>query len=485
MRKTYGSTLATHAVILALSTLGCLPILAAENSVLLESFESGVDNVAPNSWGGRGTSGDCIWSSYTRSGPEDMCVTEGAKSLKVEIWNTEWWSSDYQVMLSPEASQKVMDALASTNVARYILRYDIVFPQAGGGGPVSWMNSPCFFGSWGEQVEASGSQTNRTMSIPLDLVTNAGLEGPNGDQIVLRFADNFDAVEDPFVGPIELYLDNIRLVDTYTPGAVPVTTLLQSFEQDIGGAADFTGWGGAVRTTYTQYTTTGPDDIRVTDGTHALQVDYTGAGTWHADFQIPFEGTMLADILKLDLPVEERPSRDQLARYTLRFDVTYPPQTDGAPTWFNITAHTLAEDFIYTLGRPGGADVGRKTYSIPLDQITWADWPEGKPVIMLIANGNWNEPGTTVWFDNFRIIDTGNVPAPTSFKITAIQPGPASGEYTLTWESQPGRSYAIKSSSDLKTWNDLVTDVPASAGTTTTQKITSSAQMLFLRVLQK
>jgi hypothetical protein len=33
---------------------------------------------------------------------------------------------------------------------------------------------------------------------------------------------------------------------------------------------------------------------------------------------------MLAEILKLDLPVEERPTPAELQRYTLRWDVIYP-----------------------------------------------------------------------------------------------------------------------------------------------------------------
>src|SRR4029450_6892624 len=108
---------------------------------------------------------------------------------------------------------------------------------------------------------------------------------------------------DPFVGPLTLFVDNIRLVDTYALGAKPVTYLLQSFEgthNPPGGAANFTAWGGTTRTTYKQYSKGGADDIRVSEGTHALQVDYSGAGTWHADFTIPFKGTKLAEVLKLD-----------------------------------------------------------------------------------------------------------------------------------------------------------------------------------------
>jgi hypothetical protein len=484
MKSTHFLFAAARTVALTLTVVSWTSVQAAENAVTLESFENGIDSVAANSWGGRGTTGDCTWSSYSKAGPDDTRVTDGEKSLKVEIRNTEGWSSDFQVALSSAASKKVTDALASKDVARYILRYDLIFPTVEGDGPASWITAPCYLGSWGEQVEADGSRTNRTMSIPLDLLTDVTLEGENSDRVVLRFIDDFDAVEDPFVGPLELYLDNLRLVDTYAPGAVPVTAVLQSFEQDLGGVADFTDWGGTPRTQYSQYTATGPDDIRVTDGTRALQVDYSGTGDWQADFQVPLAGTQLADLLKLDAPVEERPAREQLARYTLRFDVTFAAQIEGVPSWLGLTAHTVSEDFIYSIGRPDGADLGRKTYSIPLDQIGWSDTAQGMPVIMLIANGDWGDRGTTLWFDDFRLIDTGNVIPPASFKINSLTRDAANGQWTLSWESQPGKSYRVKSSNDLKNWSDLATNVAAGTGGTTSHVFSGNAAALFLQVLR-
>src|SRR5207244_4463260 len=106
---------------------------------------------------------------------------------------------------------------------------------------------------------------------------------------------------------------------------------LQSFEDGqnpTGGVQDFTDWGGTTRTTYSQYTATGPDDIAVTDGKHSLKVNFAGAGTWNADFVLPLNDTKLAQILKLDLPAEQRPKAADLERYTLRFDVIYPDRAD-------------------------------------------------------------------------------------------------------------------------------------------------------------
>src|SRR5262249_52879220 len=153
-----------------------------------------------------------------------------------------------------------------------------------------------FFGSNSDQLDSNNGK--RTMSLALDLITGIPDDGP----IVIRFADNFDATEDPFVGPLTVYVDNLRLVDTYAPGAQPITHVLQSFENSqnpTGSATDFTGWGGTTRTTYSQYAATTPDDIRVSHGTHSLKVSYANAGTWHADFTLPLNDTKLAEILKL------------------------------------------------------------------------------------------------------------------------------------------------------------------------------------------
>ncbi|MCZ7634617.1 MAG: hypothetical protein M5U12_00200 [Verrucomicrobia bacterium] len=210
-------------------------------------------------------------------------MTHGNKSLQVELYYFEGWVHDFMITLSEEASDKVREAARSADVARYILRYDIIFP-----GGTSWMNNQAFFGNINDQLDtpSAGSGGKATMSWAVDLVEGLPEEGP----ITLRFADNFDAIEDPFYGPLTLYVDNLRLVDTYAPGATPVTTVLQSFEDandPTGGAADFTAWGGTPRTTYSQYTSAGEGDIRVTHGTKSLQVDYTGGAAGRRTLRCP------------------------------------------------------------------------------------------------------------------------------------------------------------------------------------------------------
>jgi hypothetical protein len=382
-------------------------------------------------------------SAYTRSGAGDTNVTEGSKSLRIELSGTEFWSMDYTVLLSTEASQTLRDAFLSTNVARYILRYDIVFPKVGDGGVASWMNSECFLGINHDTFQAENGG-KRTMSTALDLLQPTDL--PAEGDIPLNFSTQFDAIEDPFTTPIVFYLDNIRLVDTYAPGAKIAVTPLESFENGTREPQHFTDWGGTPRTTFAQYT---------------------------ADFTLSFANTYLAQILKLDLPSSQRPSPAQLSRYTLRFDVIFPDKGDDwSGDWVNFRAHTIVDGFPWELARADGVPGRLQPYSITLDQIRWADWLEGKPVLMFVTQGAWGSAGTTLHLDNFRIIDTGAVPV-TSFRIVSVTADSLNNQLTFVWESQPGAMYSIAVSTDLKTWNTvLASGIAPSSGATTLHTLT-------------
>lgn len=455
----------------------------AENAVVLESFEDSIDSATLGDWGGnRVSDGNVTLSQYTKTGAGDTNVTHGTKSLKVDLSASEGWVLDFKVTLSDDASNKIREAMKSTDVARYILRYDIMFP-----GGTSWMNSEVFLGDNSDQLDTPSSENGgkATMSIALDLITNVPEEGP----ITIRFGDNFDATEDPFVGPLSLYLDNIRLVDTYAPGAKPVTYVLQGFEKaanPTGGAADFTGWGGTPRTTYTQYTATGPDDIHVSEGTHALKVDYAGPGDWKADFTLPFAGTKLAEVLRLDLPAEQRPAPATLGRYTLRFEVTYPDRDDaGLPSW-EVTAYdTLGVAFPYENSRQDNAAGMRQTVSITLDQLaSWSDTAAGAPVLMFIAQADWPNTGSTLYYDNFRLIDTGatsaTAPAP---KITSVKFDSATSKVTVQWDGAAGTNYAIDFTHDLGSWPTvLAPSISGTAGTMTYTGTVPNTDRGFLRI---
>ncbi|MBI2947794.1 MAG: hypothetical protein HYY23_09105 [Verrucomicrobia bacterium] len=466
-----------HKIIIGAAGLVSATTLFAENAVVLESFEQNIDAVALGDWGGGRIPDGVTLKQYTKSGTDDPNVTQGNKSLQVDLSVAEWWVHDFKITLSEDASNKVRQAAKSTDVARYIFRYDIIFPAG-----TAWMNNAVYFGSNNDQLESNNGK--RTMSLALDLISGFPDEG----QIVIRFADNFDATEDPFVGPLTVYVDNLRLVDTYAAGAKPVTYVLQSFEDSkdpTGGAQDFTGWGGTPRTTYSQYTRTSPDDFHVSEGTHALKVDYANAGTWHADFTLPLNNTKLAEILKLDSPPEERPTAAQLERYTLRFDVAYPDRADDwTAGWMNTSYHTLATAFPFSQVRRDRVSGERQTMSLTLDQLTWQDTAEVKPVLMFIANGAWGPTGTTVYYDNFRLIDTGNVaitaPAP---KITGVQYDAKTRTITLRWDSAAGKTYAVDYTQALGSWPTVMASgVQGVQGTTTYNGSVPSATSGFFRI---
>jgi hypothetical protein len=375
---------------------------AAENAVLLEGFETNIDSAVS-------VNARTTLAPYT-SVPDATFVTQGSKSLEITVSETEFWGHDFDITFSEEASQLLRNAVSSNQVARYVLRFDFIFPTAD---YTAWMSAQV--GSWGLGDQLDSNNGTNTMSLPLDLI--GAMQTPEEGPVKLEINLNFDAVEDPF-SSLKAYLDNIRLVDTYAPGAQPVVYVLQSFESSTdptGGASDI-----GARTTYSQYTAVDTNDIRVSEGTRSLKVDYAGAGGWGQDFTVPLAGTKLAEVLKLDLPAEQRPTRDELARYTLRFETIYPSQEEGLTvgSWINTSYNGRAAGFPWSQGGDFG-DTGsggfRRTYSVTLDQLSWSDTADPMPAMGFIANGDWGDPGIPIYYDNFRLIDT----APTG---TANQP---------------------------------------------------------------
>jgi len=395
----------THLTFLTLLLLLSTLAAPAENAVVLESFEHNINCAAiVTNYGGRPvmTPPGVALSSYARQAASDPNVTEGNKSLKIVLSGKENYSADFQVTLSEEASAKIRQAVASPDVARYILRYDLVFPPLA---DFEYFNSALQFGNNHDVLISAGGK--RSMSVPLDLLTGLPAKGP----LTLMFSDDFDYK--PAFSNVTIYLDNIRLVDSYAPGAKPVVHVLQSFESTnnpLGGAALFTEWDNdkpVKRVSFEQYTAPGAGDPRVTDGSHALEVSTTTPGFWHADFTIPFDNTLLADLLKLDKPESERLPRQELARYTLRWDVTYPEVPNE---WMNSTYYTM-ETFLPIIQAWQNKTANhRLTYSITLDQTEWGAAAQTSPVLLFITEGPQKTQNVKIYYDNFRLIDTGNVP---------------------------------------------------------------------------
>jgi hypothetical protein len=390
----------SNTTLIALAFLAALTV-RGENTVLLESFEADTDcaTVIKGVRSSLSPPGISL-SHYCRKDPDDRNVTDGTKSLKIVLSGMDKFSSDFQIKLSDEASAKIRTVMASRDVARYILRYDVIFPPME---DFVYFNSALHFGDCRDVLISAGGK--RTMSVALDLLTGLPATGP----LILSFSDDF-ALKGAFTN-VTLYLDNIRLVDTYAPGAKTLVHVLQSFEDaanPTGGAEHFTEWDNdkpVKRTTFAQYTMAGPDDLRVTDGRHALQVNNSQPDFWHADFTLPFNNTKLAEVLKLDLPLDQRPSAAQLARYTLRWDITYPDMTND---WMNSSYHTL-ETFLPVIQvRQDKPTNERLTYSVTLDQV---EWGAAYPALTFITEGPHKTSGIKIYYDNFRLIDTGNLPA--------------------------------------------------------------------------
>ncbi|CAN5183591.1 hypothetical protein BH23VER1_BH23VER1_11620 [soil metagenome] len=57
--------------------------------------------------------------------------------------------------------------------------------------------------------------------------------------------------------------------------------------------------------------------------------------------------------------------------------------------------------------------------------------------------------------------------APEGIRITAASFDPDFGELSVTWTSQPGRTYRIETSPDLSAWTDILTEVAAAGNLTT------------------
>jgi hypothetical protein len=300
-----------------------------------------------------------------------------------------------------------------------------------------------------------------SFSSPLDLATLAlPPSGPlawwGGSWII---TDQFDTRQPVFTN-CTIYLDNIRIVDTYAPGATPVVYPLQSFENPanpLGGATNLyptvsTFFGNPVtgRATLSQFVTNGlynpasngvpgiyttngglaAGDFAVTDGTHALQVSnsFPANINFQFDFAIPFAGTKLAEVLA------GNPSPAQLARYTLRWDTTmaavYSAGNDG--DYMNMVFSTgstylpVAQGRRQSLGQTG---LQRVTYSVTLDQITaWGGCPTGgDPALIFAVQAAPERHPYIYYYDNFVLIDTAPQAEPP--RITAMNYNPANTQF--------------------------------------------------------
>lgn len=513
--------------------------LPAQTTTVVEGFEQFTESWAPGmlvisptgadvelwtQWGGRAANGQVTVSVYTATSPGDPRVTEGTNSIAVTFLQ-EGFGNDLGIRLDELATQAIQNAASSNQLARYILRYDVIFEHAD---QYIYFNQHALLGHDWNYLNLGGAvmTTNNgvvygvaSFSSPLDLATLAlPPSGPlawwGGSWII---TDQFDTRQPVFTN-CTIYLDNIRIVDTYAPGATPVVYPLQSFENPanpLGGATNLyptvsTFFGNPVtgRATLSQFVTNGlynpasngvpgiyttngglaAGDFAVTDGTHALQVSnsFPANINFQFDFAIPFAGTKLAEVLA------GNPSPAQLARYTLRWDTTmaavYSAGNDG--DYMNMVFSTgstylpVAQGRRQSLGQTG---LQRVTYSVTLDQITaWGGCPTGgDPALIFAFNGAPEGIPYIYYYDNFVLIDTAPQAEPP--RITAMNYNPATHQFGLTWSSTPGKTYTVLASPTLNPPNfaPLVSGIP-SGGTQTSTTVTMPAGPAgYLRLLQQ
>lgn len=530
MKKQYECLIA--AALIALSTA----TLHAQNTTVLEGFESFV-NLLPGQyiwspstyaqvqlwtmWGGRASSGQVTVGVYTATSPDDPRVTEGTNSIAVTFL-ADGFGNDLGVTLDDLATAAIENAATSNQLARYILRYDVIFEHAD---QYVYFNQHCLIGNDWNYVNLGGAvyKTNNgvvyavvSFSTALDLpalaLPTSGALGWWGGSFIIT--DQFGTKQTPFT-KCTIYLDNVRLVDTYVPGVSPVVYPLLSFENPanpLDGATNLyptvTSFFGNIttnRATLTRFVTNGlysalsngvpgiyttnkgpfDGDFAVTDGTHALQVSnrWRDNINFEFDFALPFAGTKLAEVLA------SNPAPADLAHYTLRWDTTMPavwPASDG--DYINMVFSTGSSYLPMAQGRRqslGQIGLQRATYSVTLDQITaWGGSPTGgDPALIFAFNGAPEGIPFVYYYDNFVLIDT----APPPPTITYWQYNNANRHFTLTWTSKAGATYSVLASPTptAGSFSALASGVASGGSQTTTTVTMPNGSAGFLRIHQE
>jgi hypothetical protein len=448
---------------LALSVALWPPTLKAASETLLEGFEEGIENVAT-------LSGRAVLTHFTRTHPDEPGVTQGQSALMVSLANDMlWWAEDFTVTLNPEAAARLKAAwdpdpvTGEKPLARYLLKYDITFPE---GGVVAWMNHG-MHRNWEPFQEYNSPGNNLapvTVAIPLDLLPGS-LQLNEDETVTFNFINNAQWAEGMGLEPT-IIIDNIRLVDQWIGNAPPITTVIESFETGIDIVINPSG-----RAIVEEYVATGPADENVTHGSRSLKVTLLNEG-WASDFTLDLSGSeKLMELLAL--PPEER------ERYVFRFDAVFQEMPEGG--W-------------------GGGNWGYKfgtsawpgdSARMPSDSATYS-FNLGKsninpdfPTINFYGNGGFADPVVT-YFDNFRILDLGEASA-VAPEITGVSFDRSSRQMTITWQASAGSTYRVSSSTNLTNWNTVVADNhPTGGATGTTASITipvnATERAVFFRV---
>ena len=467
-------------------------------------------------------------TQYTATGPNDPNVSGGGStSMAITFYQSGFSPSDFQIVLSDTNSDLVEKAAASGQVGRYVLRYDVIFPNPS---QYTHFNQIVYIGNDEDYLQLSGAAPNGANSVLG--VYSCALELPalnlpppgTGTNVQFYIADDFATTQSTFTN-CTIYIDNVRLVDTYASSSTtPVVYPLISFKNGISAASNLyptvqTYYGNSVtnRANLFQYQTNGlynpaagggaitnvcgPSNqlafltwtpppsstdfsVSESDG-YALGVsnnDYSvGENGYEADFTISFAGTKLAQILSQNLPLS------QLAHYTLRWDTTMPEVwsfVDG--NYVNFTYATGSASLPMCQGRRENltqTGFQRLTYSVTLDQIAaWGGSPlHNDPAMIFFSDATSMSGPLIYYFDNFELIDT--APVVSAPVITSSLYNPATRQFSLEWTSQAGASYTVQYSTNLLAgFTSLVTNIPSGGSTTGTTVTLPAGNVAFIRV---
>jgi len=436
-------------------------IAGAETVTLLESFEKNVENVSHFS-----AEGDRRITAFAQSESNDYDqITDGEKALKVSFEALSGWKEDFSVLLSPESTAILEGVVAeleeSSELGRYYLLYDITWDKLES--DAAWSNNPLNFGghATGIQIEWAGGNQAVTMTYDLGAGLPEGfllaLEGDNGDQTFVRFIFNGNSTL-----PMDVYIDNIRLLDTKPEGGVTEVTMLDSFEENLDALLPT---GSRV----IEDSTVNEDELYVTEGEKSAKfVLQDEPGGYQQDFTIDL--ALYSELEKiLQLPQKER------LQYSLAWDWIVEPG-DSTVNWFQETLNPVGPGMGMT--ESWGGDGNVRTRVINLGMVEW----DFLPIITVFHNSSqpWGTP-VNLYLDNLRLINTGAANVQESFEIFSVERN-AGGTVTLSWSSVEGARYAIDSSIDLKTWEELDDDIDSEGDTTSFTTPASEAEKTFYRV---
>ena len=413
-----------------------LNLTNAETITLLESFEDTVDVVSHL----QPADGNRRIDEFSLSEDNDFGqITDGQKALKVAFSSMSGWQRDFQVQLSLDVTTLLQSVIETEETGRYYLLYDILWDNTDN--DAGWANNPLEIGGWmyGDQIEWSGGGQVVTMAYEIGAGTpdgfRLGLVGDDTDRTFLNFIFNSNTGQ-----PMNVYVDNIRLMDTKPGNAETIVSVLESFEASTSVLA---GQGR------TENIVQNEDQAFITHGAKSAKYTLNDAdGGWAQDLTLDLSGySLLAEVLEI-------PQADR-ARYTLAWDWLVQLD-DGTGGGWGVQ-QTWSPDNQLTQSWAG--DGGLRTRAINLSTVPW----DAPPVLTIIQHGGWSGGNIQLYMDNIRIIDTGFVPS----LIELTSPSLGGTSFSFSWVSSPGKLYQVHRSNAVNGPFDSIAEVTADGDLTT------------------